>query len=112
MFSLICLLVLMAFGQSSEAPAIDGTIGSAEWADARIERLEGGGQVRLLERGGYLYVAVEGTGQGLVSLCAAGGGTVRILHASAALGEARYEKSGNQWKRTAGFAWKVRDSQP
>lgn len=106
---LLCVLSY-ASAQSPSGPAIDGTVDDDEWAGARIERLEGGGQVRLLERGGFLYVAVEGRGQGLASLCAAEGGTVRILHASAALGEARYEARGGAWTRTAGFTWRVRDS--
>jgi hypothetical protein len=35
----------------------------AEWAGAVHERLEGGGVLRLLQRGEFLYVAVEGQRQ-------------------------------------------------
>lgn len=92
------------------APAIDGKIDEAEWAGAATYPLEGGGEVRLLPRGDFLYVAVRGSTPGLASLCAAGADTVRILHASAAIGEARYEWRAGVWTRTADFEWRLRDS--
>jgi hypothetical protein len=96
--------------QTSPAPVIDGRIGDAEWAGAMTERLEGGGTLRLLQRGEFLYIAVEGLGPGLASVCAARGATVRILHASAAVGEARYERGAAGWTKMKGFAWRLRDS--
>lgn len=93
-----------------QGPVIDGAIGETEWSGAVTARLEGGGALRLLGRGEFLYVAVDGRGQGLASLCAAKDDTVRILHASAALGEGRYERAAGGWRRTADFDWKVRDS--
>ena len=35
---------------------------------------------------------------------------MRILHASAAVGEAVYERDGERWKLKSGFDWNLRDS--
>ncbi|MEW5915730.1 MAG: hypothetical protein AB1762_04970, partial [Gemmatimonadota bacterium] len=47
--------------------------------------------------GNFLYVAVESSRSGFVSLCLVDGDSVRILHASAALGSVRYGRSGATW---------------
>jgi hypothetical protein len=93
MASLI-LWALVGVWMLQPAPTVDGKIDDGEWAGATTHRLEGGGDLRLLKRGDFLYVAVHGAATGLASLCAAKGDTVRILHASAAIGEARYERRG------------------
>ena len=96
--------------QAPSVPVIDGKVDDAEWAGATTAALAGGGTVRILPRGEFVYVAVHGPRAGLASLCAAKGGVVRILHASAAVGEARYERGVSTWKQTSAFDFKLRDA--
>ena len=79
-------------GQSSSAP------------------LTGGGQVTINRSGDFVNVSVRGPRAGLASLCLADDSRVRILHASAAVGEASYERDGERWVLKGGFDWKLRDS--
>jgi hypothetical protein len=70
----------------------------------------GGGEVTLRQEGEALRVTVTGPRAGLASLCVGDDSRVRILHASAALGEATYEKSGDRWMLKSGFEFKLRDA--
>lgn len=116
----IVLLLLGSPAPAAPVPVIDGRIDEAEWSGAVVHELvlgEGAkhpatepARVRLLRRGDFLYVAVQGSRPGLASLCSAKGPLVRILHASAATAEARFERAGEGWKKTADFEWQLRDS--
>jgi hypothetical protein len=66
-------------------------------------QLTGGGDVVLRREGDLLHVVVTGPRAGLASLCLGDESQVRILHASAALAEATYEKSGAGWTLSSGF---------
>ncbi len=101
---------LFALQLTGQAPVIDGRIDEAEWVAATRESLVGGGDVLLLQRAGNVYVAIRGPRAGLASLCTSKGDVVRILHASAATGEARFAHSAGAWRQTAGFEWHLRDS--
>lgn len=72
--------------------------------------LEGGGGMAMRREGDALHVTVTGPRAGLASLCVGDDRRVRILHASAAVGEALYERSGGTWTLKRGFDWKLRDS--
>ncbi len=104
------LLILFFAATLAAAPRIDGVIGPDEWAGARRQALEGGGEALLLREGDVLYVAVAGPRPGIASLCVGNDTRVSILHASAALGTATYEKDGAQWRRRRNFEYVVRDS--
>lgn len=99
------------FAQSSHdpAPQIDGVIGVTEWSGARHEALVGDGELLLLRKNNYLYVAVIGADSGLVSLCTGDLERVEILHASAALGSVSYTRTNSQWLRGEPFEWHLRD---
>ena len=71
--------------------------------------LTGGGEVTLREQHGELLVGVTGPRAGLASLCVADDTRVRILHASAAVGEAVYERAGDTWALKTKFEFKLRD---
>jgi hypothetical protein len=108
-----CLVVVLVTGAACSSvgpPSVDGVLGADEWANARREELVGGGEVRLRRLGNTLYVAVSGPAPGIASLCLGDGDGVAILHASAALGTARYQQKGNGWTLANGFDWKVRES--
>lgn len=73
-------------------------------------QLTGGGEVSISRDGPQLLVTVTGPRAGLASLCVGDDSRVRILHASAAVGEAIYEREGERWLRRFEFEWKLRDS--
>lgn len=72
--------------------------------------MSGGGEVSIRKTGDDLHVVVTGPRAGLASLCVADDSRVRILHASAAVGEAIYERSAGAWQLKSKFDFKLRDS--
>ena len=106
------LLMVLAFlcPGTQVNPSIDGRIDEQEWAGAKRAKLSGGGEVLILPRDEFVYVAVRGPRPGLASLCVSKGKSVRILHASAAVGEATFERWGDVWMKRQGFEWTLRDS--
>jgi hypothetical protein len=85
------------------------TPAAAQWPTGP-QPLAGGGDVTLREQQGVLHVTVSGPRAGLASLCVGDDTRVRILHASAAVGEAAYDRSGNTWALTSKFDFKLRDA--
>jgi hypothetical protein len=83
---------------------IDGTLDEAEWRGSAVVRRPEG-DVLLRHDGQYLYIGVRTVGRGFPSVCFARGELVRIAHASYALGDVAYTKSGATWKLGAPFAW-------
>ena len=80
------------------APVIDGRIDSAEWAGAAVEQGANGLTVRLRHDGTSLFLAITNrSGEGFPSICALNGDTMRVLHASAALGAMVYTRKGERW---------------
>lgn len=77
---------------------------------AALQPLAGGGEVTLREQQGVLHVSVTGPRAGLASLCVGDDSRVRILHASAAVGEATYERSGDTWALKSKFDFKLRET--
>ncbi len=72
--------------------------------------LTGGGVVSISRDGELWRVVVTGPRAGLASLCLAERSRVRILHASAAIGEGVYEPSGDAWVLKSGFEFALRDT--
>lgn len=72
--------------------------------------MAGGGTVSLRRDGDRLLVTVTGPGAGLASLCLGDESRVRILHASAAIGQATYEKSGASWALSERFVFTLRET--
>lgn len=79
------------------APTLDGAIGDDEWAGAlRIER--DGHTLFLMRDGGRVSVGVRSPAEFVITtICIRDGDRVRIVHASAALGEAVYRRDGDSW---------------
>lgn len=74
--------------------ALSGVFAAALAAQApNPAAMIGGGEVSILRTGDELHVVVTGPKAGLASLCVADDSRVRILHASAAVGEAIYERA-------------------
>lgn len=91
-------------------PLIDGVLGEGEWTGARHETMEQGGEVWLRRDGDRLFVAIKAAKNGIASLCTGNQKEVEILHASAALGTARFVREGNDWKAAQDFTWTVREN--
>lgn len=91
-------------------PVIDGQIDGEEWREAALERLSNGLTIRLKHDGKNLFLAVSSSGAGFPSVCAAKADSVRILHASAALGAVGYTRSGGSWSsRDTAFVYGMRN---
>lgn len=62
-----------------------------------VRRLPDGTLIRLRHDGRYLFLAIATARQGFPSVCVARGDTIRIFHASAALGSVVYTRSAQEW---------------
>jgi hypothetical protein len=93
-------------------PSLDGVLGLDEWAGAYQDELSDGGELYLMHDGDYLYLGLRasGAGSGVGSVCVVRGDEVMILHSSAALGTAVYEKGETGWQQTQGFSWRCRST--
>jgi hypothetical protein len=85
---------------------VDGTIDASEWPaprgpDAAVE-------ISISEAAGYLQIGLRTVPLFVASVCVARGDTVRVFHASSALGRATYVRHGEEWRLTEGFEWRVR----
>lgn len=90
------------------APTIDGTLADAEWRGAATRRASDGSEVLLLHDGRFLFLGVRAVKPGFVSACVIRKDTVRVLHASAALGDVAYVPGDATWRVAAKFAWGMR----
>lgn len=93
------------------APALDGRFGEAEWAGGAAVELDAGGHARFLHDGARLHVAIQGPAEGWSHVYLARGDTVRVLHASAALGSVRYVRDADgAWSTDDAFVYELRDT--
>lgn len=103
-------LVHLAFSAPlGNPPVLDGQISPSEWNGALRQEFTNGGELLLMHNDGYLYVAVRTnftTPADVVSaVCLAHGDQVSILHSSASLGKAIFQRDGAQWQATQTFDW-------
>ncbi|HYE86238.1 MAG TPA: hypothetical protein VEA16_07775 [Vicinamibacterales bacterium] len=89
-----------------------GCLAAPGFAQAPVAalRMIGGGEVTLRQDRDVLFVTVSGPQAGLASLCVGDESRVRILHASAAIGEASYERSAEHWVLRSKFDFKLRET--
>ena len=92
------------------APQIDGSIDAKEWADAFQLRLTGGEALFLKCDAQAVYLAIRGAEDGWSHVYVADSSSIRVLHASAALGEAVYQKTEGTWSPAVEFSWGLRNS--
>jgi len=109
------LLPLLLYLLQHQAPTLDGSITPGEW-DHAIHRY-GSGQLEIWiadyadSPDSALYVAVRGPGNGYPHIGITRGDTVLILHASAALGTARFVGQGELKQRVGEFNFRVRGTE-
>lgn len=98
--------------QSLEVPkgttiTVDGKMNEDEWKDALTQDLKGGGQIRFKHDGEFLQIGLEGGKPGLSHIYLAEGKDIFVLHSSASLGMAIYQKEDEVWKPIQKFEWKL-----
>jgi len=93
-------------------PAIDGIIALDEWESARRELFTDGSDLFLMHAGGYLYLGIRANTPGMIvgNVFVERGGEIAILHSSAALGTAVYQKGTDTWQQVRDFSWSCRDT--
>ena len=101
------MTLMRRIGLASIAIAASFTAAASD--SAVTSKLTGGGEVSIVRDAEVWRVTVTGPNAGLASLCLADETSVRILHASAAVGEGVYERSGDTWALESGFDFKLRD---
>ena len=87
--------------------AIDGTMSPSEWDSAGVETFSDGSELFLMYSDGYLYLAIRANTTEMIAgnIFINRGDEIVILHSSAALGTALYEKGVGSWQQTQGFVW-------
>ncbi len=93
-----------------EPPVIDGVLSPDEWANAAHTVMSDGSDLYWLFANDLLYLAVKSPDLGAVNLTILNGDQVRILHSSAALGSAIYQKEADRWQLTQDFSWCCRST--
>ena len=90
---------------------LDGRLGETEWADALELPVAGGGRVRIKQDSSFVFLAIQGREEGFPTVCLGGPDVVRVIHASAALGDVSYHRTPAQrWlPLLPGFVWTMRD---
>ena len=93
-------------------PTIDGTHDPAEWDAATIETFADGSELLLMQADGYLYVGIQGLDPEMIlaNLFIQSGDEIIIMHSSAALGTAIYQKNADSWQQTQDYTWHCRST--
>jgi len=86
---------------------VDGTWAQPEWAGAALQR-SADIRIAVTSADGFLQIGLRTPPLFVASLCIEQGDTVRVFHASAALGRATYVRTGEQWRLTEDFEWRLR----
>ena len=94
-------------------PTIDGTHAPGEWEAATVETFADGSTLLLMRDETYLYLGIRAMDPGLIAgnVFLQRGDEITIMHASAALGTAIYQREENDtWQQTQDFTWQCRDT--
>lgn len=89
---------------------LDGRVDSLEWKKAKSYPLQHGGEIKIMSDQRYIYIGIRGETKGWSHVYSKRGTTVKVLHASAALGTAVYEVQKKSWEATQSFQWELRDT--
>jgi hypothetical protein len=91
-------------------PTIDGTLAPGEWDKAHVETFADGSELLLMHDQGYLYLGIRSNTPEMIvgNIHLNQGDEIRILHTSAALGTAVYQRGAESWQQTQAFNWRCR----
>ena len=94
-------------GAGSKQPVIDGVLNPREWNQADLVHFEDGSELFMLQSGEYLYLAVRSLPAEMIAgnVFINKGDLILILHTSAALGTAVFEREGSTWRKIQDFEW-------
>jgi len=83
-----------------------------EWDQARVEAFADGSELFLMHDQGYLYLGIRSKTPEMIvgNIFLNEGDKVRILHTSAALGTAVYQREVESWQQTQAFNWRCRQT--
>jgi hypothetical protein len=93
-------------------PVLDGTLFSREWNAARKELFSDGSQLLMMHHAGYLYLGIQANTTGMIvgNVFVEHEDKVSVLHSSAALGTAIYEKRSDGFQQNQDFLWQCRNT--
>jgi hypothetical protein len=93
-------------------PTIDGVMDEGEWDKALVKTAGDGSDILIKQAEGILYVGIRSNTPEMIvgNVHIASEDTIRIMHASAALGTAVYTRSINGWEQQQAFNWRCRST--
>lgn len=86
---------------------VDGKMYEDEWKVALTQDLKGGGIIKFKHDGEYLQIGLKGDKAGLSHVYLTDGKDIFVLHSSASLGMAIYQKEGEVWQPIQKFEWEL-----
>jgi len=94
------------------SPIIDGTLLPGEWDRAKVEIFSDNSELLLMHGEGYLYLGIRANTTDMIvgNIFVDRGDEIAVLHTSAALGTAIYQKDAEIWQQTQGFSWCCRST--
>jgi len=94
-------------GAEKFQPVIDGVLQPGEWDQADLFHFEDESELFLLQKGGYLYLAIRAGIDEMIAgnVFLQNGNQIFIMHASAALGTVIYQEAGDSWVKIQDFEW-------
>jgi hypothetical protein len=108
---IVILLTAEAFVSTGNSIQLDGVINEHEWSNAKEYRLSGGGKLLVKKTNKELYLAMAGDKQAWAHVYLHRQDTIQVMHASAALGEAKYIKQNQLWRNIGTFQWALREKE-
>jgi len=108
---IIILLTAEAFISTGSSIQLDGVINEQEWNNAKEYRLSGGGKLLVKKENKELYLAMAADKQAWAHVYLHRQDTIQVMHASAALGEAKYIKQNQLWRNIESFQWALREKE-
>jgi hypothetical protein len=88
-------------------PTIDGIIDPQEWDAAAVQLFADGSEIYFMVSSSDLYVAIRNIEGGMIAgnVFLEQGDRVFVMHSSAALGTAIYQKEGDDFRKIKDFVW-------
>lgn len=110
-FLLLFFMPVVSFTAKRADPVkLDGMISEKEWAGAVRHDLPHGAKLYVLHRDEVLYLGIHGANPGWAHVYLHSKDSVKVLHASAALGEQLYTRNKDSWKLQKKFNWELREA--
>jgi hypothetical protein len=97
---------------AAEPPTVDGKLSTGEWDAAIVKTFTDGSELLFMHSDGYLYLGIRANKPGMIAgnVLIQRGDEIAILHSSAALGTAIYQRGEQSWQQKQNFTWQCRDT--